>query len=306
MIGCRTSVFYNDLLKKASKFMRLKIIQLIIGLLCLASARALGAEPIKIADAHTQIELVSEVDHINPGQSFWVAIRMAMEDGWHIYWNNPGDSGAPPKISWHLPQGLWAGPFEWPFPKRIDYGDLTSYGYSGEVFFLTEIFAPSTLTIGEPVMLSAHVDWLACEKICVPAQADIALSIPVTADPPAQTPWHESFEKTRQKLPIHSADWIIRALQTKNYIHLTITPAPGINYTLTGIQFFPHQADVINHVAQQNFTRSREGYELLIEKSSFRAEPLSSIQGLLVAPEGWRGPQTEQALEVDVPVSILA
>ena len=39
-----------------------------------------------------------EVESIQPGQPFWVALRLKMDPGWHTYWKNPGDSGLPTKI----------------------------------------------------------------------------------------------------------------------------------------------------------------------------------------------------------------
>src|SRR5690349_11855167 len=64
----------------------------------------LRAETIKAA--HVDAELVSEVESIQPGQPFWVALRLKMEEHWHTYWQNPGDSGLATKITWNLPEGF--------------------------------------------------------------------------------------------------------------------------------------------------------------------------------------------------------
>lgn len=54
---------------------------------------------------HVEAELVSEVQSILLGKPFCVALRLKMDEHWHIYWKNPGDSGLPPKIEWNLPDG---------------------------------------------------------------------------------------------------------------------------------------------------------------------------------------------------------
>jgi thiol:disulfide interchange protein DsbD len=43
-----------------------------------------------------------------------LALRFRMEEGWHIYWRNPGDSGLPPDIKLTLPAGVTAGEPRWP------------------------------------------------------------------------------------------------------------------------------------------------------------------------------------------------
>jgi thiol:disulfide interchange protein DsbD len=56
--------------------------------------------------------LVSEAAAIAPGQPFRVALEQILARGWHIYWTNPGDAGAPPDITWTLPEGASAGPLQ--------------------------------------------------------------------------------------------------------------------------------------------------------------------------------------------------
>ena len=75
------------------------------------------------------MQLVSEVQTIKAGESFWIGLDMVLEEHWHVYWKNPGDSGMPPKVSWGLPEGFKIGGTQYPYPERIDYDPLTSYVY---------------------------------------------------------------------------------------------------------------------------------------------------------------------------------
>ena len=47
-----------------------------------------------------KVELILEQDAIVPHGKTWVGIRVDLQDGWHTYWVNPGDSGEPPRIEW--------------------------------------------------------------------------------------------------------------------------------------------------------------------------------------------------------------
>jgi len=90
---------------------------LLVGLqvfgLNVSSARAAQFE-----SSNVEAELVSEVTSIAPGQSFWIALRQQIRPGWHTYWRNPGDSGAPTSLKWDLPEGFSASSIHWPYPER--------------------------------------------------------------------------------------------------------------------------------------------------------------------------------------------
>jgi len=63
-----------------------------------------------------------------------------------------------------------------------------SYRYTGEVVLLTQLTAPTSQPTGTPVTLRGHASWLVCEKTCIPEEADVALTLPVTAAKPADGP----------------------------------------------------------------------------------------------------------------------
>lgn len=127
---------------------------------------------------HTRVELISEVGSIRPGTPFWVALRMEMDEGWHTYWRNPGDSGIATRIEWELPTGFQAGSILWPYPEKIDIPPLSVYAYEDEVFLLTEITPPSTLQTGTIQQIKADAEWLECEVNCLPGEASLTLKLP--------------------------------------------------------------------------------------------------------------------------------
>lgn len=78
-------------------------------LLLLASSLAARVSTSSVSSLHARTELIAEKDFIEPGQDSWVGLHFELESGWHIYWINPGDSGEPPRVQWHLPAGFQAG-----------------------------------------------------------------------------------------------------------------------------------------------------------------------------------------------------
>lgn len=161
-------------------------------------AGSLLANPVQ--QSHVEAELVSEVKSIQPGQSFFVALRLKMEEGWHTYYKDPGDSGLPTKIQWTFPEGFQAGEILWPRPEKIEIPPIVDYGYHNEVFLLTQIKAPKNLPVGKEAILNAKASWLACKDICIPGEANLTLQLPVENEFPQFTEWKPQFDKTLKQI----------------------------------------------------------------------------------------------------------
>src|SRR5579872_3201624 len=72
---------------------------------------------------HAKLSLIAEHASLAPGRQEGMGIRFELEPGWHIYWTNPGDSGEPPQVTWHVPNGMQASNLEFPTPQRLaDHG----------------------------------------------------------------------------------------------------------------------------------------------------------------------------------------
>ena len=127
---------------------------------------------------HVRVDLVPEVSSVLPGSSFSVLLRQQIDEGWHTYWRNPGDSGAAPAMTWQTPAGVSVGDFSWPYPERIAYGPLMNFGYHDEVLLPLEIWVPKDFS--EPVLVIQGVGRvLVCADICIPEQVTVDLTLPV-------------------------------------------------------------------------------------------------------------------------------
>ena len=124
----------------------------------------------------TQVELMSEVETIQPEKPFWVVFKITMKPGWHTYWKNPGDSGMETILTWDLPEGFSASPIQWLPPETIKLGPVVSFGYSNESFHLVQITPPKDLS-QETYDISVKADWLVCEETCIPETASLSLKV---------------------------------------------------------------------------------------------------------------------------------
>ncbi|HSD00509.1 MAG TPA: protein-disulfide reductase DsbD domain-containing protein, partial [Casimicrobiaceae bacterium] len=120
----------------------------------LAYAAGVGAAAVRTP--HVEAELVSESAAVVAGHRTTIALRLKIEDGWHTYWRNPGDSGLPTTIEWKLPPGFSAGAIQWPAPQALQVGPLVNYGYEGTVLHLVTLDVPGELRPGDVAELAAR------------------------------------------------------------------------------------------------------------------------------------------------------
>lgn len=124
--------------------------------------------------------LVASTEAVVPGQPFWVGVRYTVAPGWHIYWENPGDSGLATTVDLRPGPGLTAGPVRYPGPDRFELpGGIANFGYEGEAALLAELTPRPQLKVGERVRVAWASTWLACQEACVRGSAEGALDLVV-------------------------------------------------------------------------------------------------------------------------------
>jgi len=151
------------------------------GLLMLAPLAGAQADP---SARRAEAELISERASVMPGETVFIALKMTMDPGWHIYWRNAGDAGLPPQLvlkqGGNIPEGA-IGEMLWPLPKLLPVveGEIMDYGYDDEAVFALPLTVPADAS-GE-VRIVAEADYLICEAICIPEMQDVSLVLPVGA-----------------------------------------------------------------------------------------------------------------------------
>ena len=108
---------------------------------------------------------------IAKGKPLWLGLHLRHAPGWHTYWKNPGQTGAPTTVQWQLPQGWVAGETGWPVPVKIPVAGLINYGYDGDVLLAAPVQLQVPATPGvTTVWVRLQASWLACKVECVPQQ----------------------------------------------------------------------------------------------------------------------------------------
>jgi thiol:disulfide interchange protein DsbD len=271
----------------------------VVALLGIGCAHAF-AQPVKTE--HVEAELVPEHSALVPGTTTTVALRLRIQDGWHTYWRNPGDSGLPTTLAWKLPPGYSAGDIEWPAPQALPAGPLLNYGYEGEVLHLVPITVSKDAAVGSDATLAAHADWLVCRETCIPEGADLLLTLPVAATSAPEAKWGARIAATRAALPGPLQGWKVEAEGKGATIALTLVPPPGAADAGT-LRFFPEQEGRVEPSRPQTLTRTAEGAYVLALPVSSELKPFDRVDGVVSASAGLAsGASVVRAATIDVPL----
>ncbi|MDE2561840.1 MAG: thioredoxin family protein [Sphingomonadales bacterium] len=139
----------------------------------LSAALTLGAMP-ALAEAdpgqpHLVAQLLLASAAPAPGSTVDAALAVDPGAGWHIYWQNPGDSGYAPRVSWNLPKGYALSPLVHPAPVRINVGGIAMNVHIGRTLLLTRLTVPAGAHAGDSVTIRGEGDFLVCSQdLCVP------------------------------------------------------------------------------------------------------------------------------------------
>ncbi|WP_371396590.1 protein-disulfide reductase DsbD family protein [Fretibacter rubidus] len=179
-----------------------RLAALICALIITASQPVFAAESENVDTGKVLAQLVSSHDTALPGATIDVALRTVLDDKWHTYWRNPGDSGEPVQLTWSLPEGASAGDIVWPLPMAIATGPIVNYGFEGAPLFPVPITLPEDAVIGSFVTIEADAYYLVCYDICIPEQATLSLEVFI-GEPALDERWNNliTLAKTRAPKP---------------------------------------------------------------------------------------------------------
>lgn len=229
---------------------------------------------------HIEVELVARTTSVQPGTPLAVGLRMLPDPGWHTYWKNPGDSGLPTLLYWSLPEGASASDIAWPYPEAMSLAHLVNYGYEGEHLLPVTIEVPGELAPGSEFRIELSAEWLVCEEICIPGDADLVLSLPVSDQTPRNDARHaELFDWAERRQP-ERVDWPARFSTDGGQLSLQIETGNGAEDAEWA--FFSAVENLVDH-AEPATVSAANGQVLVAQKlSTFMTGAPESLPFVLV------------------------
>lgn len=228
------------------------------------------------------VRILPEFDAVKPGQTIAMAVEQTIEDHWHVYWKNPGDSGEATRIRWVLPDGVTAGDIQWPIPERIAFGPLLNFGYNKRATYLVDLTIPSDYKASS-ISGTADIELLVCNEICIPETKEIKFDIPVTTTDANPTDAN-FFANARAKIP-ETVAWQGLVEEANNALMLSFKADPEVLPLLSAaksVEFYPEEWGIIQNPAPQIAKIENGQITLTIPRDTRPLTEIKEIKGVLV------------------------
>src|SRR6056300_93020 len=217
-----------------------------------------------VETGHAKASLITNLQSSSQ-ESFFVGVRLEMQDGWHTYWENPGDSGSPFNARWSTNAGVIIENVSWPTPQTIPYPPLMTYGYEGDVVFPFQVFRSLDKELTE---ISVDFDFLICADICIPEKATLTLDLTSVSS-------SDLLDQTISALPT-------KLISTKSYINadeLKVTFRSPKEFSSAYI--FPRESNLFAYTSNQAIAKIDENiYEITLPLVQDKIESFSGIISL--------------------------
>ena len=220
------------------------VLAALTALAALSGATASAAGPV-VTTPQVRAELVAHApEGVAAGKPLWLGLMLEHKPNWHTYWKNPGDSGLPTTLAFTLPEGVQAGPVQWPTPARLPIGPLMNYGYADTLLLPVAITVPGGLQ-ADTLDIKLHAEWLVCKDVCIPESGEFTLQLPTQA----ATAGHAAvFAGALTALPKSVAGAQGSAAVQGDALVVRVAGLPPA-WQGRALRFFPETTGVINNAA---------------------------------------------------------
>ena len=271
--------------------MNLRVSFLFFLLLTLAITTLRGAESEPVRDKFVEAQLFSSHAKIAPGQTFQLGLKFTIDDTWHTYWSNPGETGKPTTLDLTLPEGFSASALKFPVPKRfvVDYsvpGVMELYeagfGYEHSVVHVVDVTVPADAKAGESITISGKTTFLMCDPSeCVPGQAELSITIPVAAESVTST--HAPVISLYATKVPKTVDWATEVSLEGEDVVVSIDVSEGQLPADAPLHFFPDKVHIFDQLDDPEITKTDGKLNFAFQKyADLKAAP-EYISGIVIA-----------------------
>jgi len=263
-----------------------------------------GGQARGAAKPATTAKLLLSHSEAKPGTTVTAGLELTMADGWHTYWINPGAAGLATEVEWTLPNGVTAGPIQWPVPEKFTSLGSTGYGYHGKTVLLVQLTIADAAALGQAT-ISGKVSWLECKELCIPRDQSVSATLTIagsdtlSADAAKLDAVRETLPKTDAELTV-KAVWDGEAEEDKR----TVVIEFDAGQAGADADFFSLPNDAYNVSPESELTAIDDGH-IRIRKTVTKDEGAwpSELAGLAV--RHLKDHAKTQAFEVKFPVYTL-
>lgn len=227
----------------------------------------------------------------------YICLNFTIENGWHLYWLNSGDTGIPTEITWNLPDGIEISNELWPIPKAFEVDGLVSYGYENNASIFYEIIFKDYSEIHNKD-ITCKIKSLICKDVCIPFDTVITFNL---SNLKSRFNQNELKDLLNNQFPNkeHSLELFGKIegdkvlLEIKNNLE---------NETIESFSFFPFENGIFKNVLENEFYKELESYIIKIEFDPFRTHIPEKLEGILILFYSENNSRIKKSFEISVPL----
>jgi thiol:disulfide interchange protein DsbD len=237
------------------------------------------------------------VDSYSPEKDSIISIGLLinLQDEWHIYWRNPGDSGLPTDIEFSLPNGITASEIKFPIPKIFTSDEIVNYGYDHQVLLMSELFMPKDYT-QKAISITAKLTSLICKDLCKAFDTTVTIRFDLSKDFLAETNVSDLFESTKNLLPQKNHNLKTSAISKSDSVYLKVSGDEITN--ANSLKYFSYEAGIFRNLVNQNLIKKENYVELILEPDPFRVKNPTEVNGILLIND-----DHTKAYEINLPIT---
>jgi thiol:disulfide interchange protein DsbD len=223
-----------------------------------------------------------------------LGVLINLQDDWHIYWRNPGDSGMPTDIEFKLPKGVTASDIKFPVPEIFVSDEIMNYVYSHQVLLTSELSIPKDYPKKE-ISITAKLTSLICKDLCKAFDTTVTIKLDISKSYIAETNISDLFESTKNLLPQKNHSLKTSATSISDSVYLKVN-GDEIN-NASSIRFLSYESGMFRNLINQNTIKKENHLELILEPDPFRVKNPTEVNGIIILND-----DHSKAYEIKLPI----
>ena len=209
------------------------------------------------------------------------AVIIRLEEGWHIYWRNPGDSGMPTSFEFILPESIKVSEIKWAVPKIFEFEGYASYGYEGLAVFPFSIYIPENFNQDE-ITIEVNLKSLICNDVCKPFNKNFSKIIRLKDTYVASKSDYDLLQNTYKDIPLKNDKLKLQAKNHSDFVEINISSDIIKINKIRNVHFIPYENGIFKNSVTQNFSLSGSFVVLNVEFDPFKIKVPETLSGILV------------------------
>ncbi len=191
----------------------------------------------------TKLDIYPSTQTITQNAALQILVKVTPKDGWHLYWNNPGDTGIPTKVQIYSDFGT-ATLKQQSSPKYFYLHNLiTQYAYDSAAYWLFDfdIDKAQNFQIGDVFSFRVDASWMVCKDECITEKISQDVYIPVDGISHPNLSWEQEIFKAQKNFPQPVIPGYFH--RENNKLRVSV---PGFKLSSDKLHFIPYIKDLIN------------------------------------------------------------